>query len=83
MLERVKQEAVLDADVEVNFGVMAEEVLSWELVMTGDDLQEQTQQVNEALSGLSGVLTQISSQLERHHSNEEYARLSHTVPGTL
>ena len=79
VLERVKQEAVLDADVEVNFGVMAEEVLSWELVMTGDDLQEQTQQVNEALSGLSGVLTQISSQLERHHGNEE----SHTVPGTL
>ena len=75
VLEHVKQEAVLDADVEVNFGVMAEEVLSWELVMTGDDLQEQTQQVNEALSGLSGVLTQISSQLERHHGNEEYARL--------
>lgn len=75
VLERVKQEAVLDADVDMDFDVMAEEVLSWELVMAGDDLQELTQQVNNALGGLNEVLTQICSQLERHHSNEEFARL--------
>ena len=75
VLERVKQEAVLDADVDADFDVMAEEVLSWELMMTGDDLQELTQQVNNALGGLSDVLMQISSQLSRHHKDEEYARL--------
>lgn len=75
VLERVKQEAVLDVDVDVDFGVMAEEVLSWELAMTGDNLLELTQQVNEALGGLSSVLTQVSSQLERRHKDEAYARL--------
>ena len=75
VLERVKQEAVLDVDVDVDFDVMAEEVLSWELVMTGDDLQENIQLGNDALGGLSDVLTQISSQLERRHKDEEYARL--------
>ena len=75
VLERVKQEAVLDVDVDVDFDVMAEDVLSWELVMTSDDLQENIQLGNDALSGLSDVLTQISSQLERRHKDEEYARL--------
>ena len=75
VLEHVRQEAVLDADVDVDFDVMAEEVLSWELVATRDDLLEQTQQVNEALGGLSDVLTQISSQLERRHKDEAYIRL--------
>ena len=65
VLERVKQEAVLDVDVDVDFDVMAEEVLSWELVMTGDDLQENIQLGNDALGGL----------LERRHKDEEYARL--------
>ena len=69
VLERVKQEAVLDADVDADFDVMADEVLSWELMMTGDDLQELTQQVNDALGGLSDVLMQISSQLSRHHKD--------------
>ena len=31
VLERVRQEPVLDADVDVDFDVLAEEVLSWEL----------------------------------------------------
>ena len=75
VLEHVRQEAVLDADVDVDFDVMAEEVLSWELVATRDDLLEQTQQVNEVLGGLSDVLTQISSQLERRHKDEAYIRL--------
>ena len=75
VLDRVSQEAVLDADVDADFDVMSEEVLSWELTIKNDDLQEPTQQVNDALGGLSDVLTQIGSQLSRHHSNEEYARL--------
>ena len=75
VLERVKQEAVLDVDVDTDFDVMAEEVLSWELVMTGDDLQELTQQVNNALGGLNDVLTQICSQLERRHKDEEYVKV--------
>lgn len=75
VLERVKQEPVLDVDVDVDFDALAEEVLSWELVMTGDDLQEPVQQVNEALGVLSSTLTQISSQLERRHKDEAYVRL--------
>ena len=75
VLERVKQEAVLDADVDVDFDVLAEEVLSWELVTTKEDLQENTQLVNDALGGLNDVLTQISSQLERRHKDDEYTRL--------
>ena len=82
VLERVKQEAVLDVDVDVDFDVMAEEVLSWELVMTKEDLQENTQLVNDALGMLSDVLTQISSQLERRHKDEEYAKLRYLNSGT-
>ena len=75
VLERVKQEAVLDADVDIDYDMMADAVLAYELEMTGDDLQELTQQVNDALGALSEVLTQISSQLERRHKDEAYARL--------
>ena len=75
VLERVKQGAVLDADVDVDFDVVAEEVLSWELATTKEDLLENTQLVNDALGGLSEVLMQISSQLARRHKDEEYARL--------
>ena len=71
VLERVRQEAVLDADVDADFDVMAEEVLSWELTIKNDALQEPTQQVNDALGGLSDVLTQIGSQLSRRHKDEE------------
>ena len=67
VLERVKQEAVLDVDVDVDFDVLAEEVLSWELVTTREDLLENTQLTNDALGGLNDVLTQISSQLGRRH----------------
>lgn len=75
VLDRVSQEAVLDADVDADFDVMSEEVLSWELTIKNDDLQELTQQVNDALGGLSNVLSQIGSQLSRRHKDEEYARL--------
>ena len=75
VLERVRQEAALDVDVDVDFDVLAEEVLSWELVVPGGGLEELTQQVNDALGGLNDVLTQISIQLERRHKDEAYARL--------
>ena len=75
VLERVRQEAALDVDVDVDFDVLAEEVLSWELVLPGGGLEELTQQVNDALGGLNDVLTQISIQLERRHKDEAYARL--------
>ena len=51
VLERVKQEPVLDADVDVDFDALAEEVLSWELVATKEELLENTQMVNDALGG--------------------------------
>ena len=47
---------LLDTDVDADFDVMSEEVLSWELTIKNDDLQELTQQVNDALGGLSNVL---------------------------
>ena len=75
VLERVKQEAVLDVDVDVDFDVLAEEVLSWELVTTREDLLENTQLTNDALGGLNDVLTQISSQLGRRHKDDAYVRL--------
>ncbi len=75
VLERVRHEAVLDVDADTDFDQLAEEVLSWELTVAGDDLQELTQQVNSALGSLSDVLAQISSQLDRRHKDEEYARL--------
>ena len=75
VLERVRHEAVLDVDADTDFDQLAEEVLSWELTVSGDDLQELTQQVNSALGSLSDVLAQISSQLDRRHKDEEYARL--------
>ena len=75
VLERVRHEAVLDVDADTDFDQLAEEVLSWELTVAGDDLQELTLQVNSALGSLSDVLAEISSQLDRRHKDEEYARL--------
>ena len=75
VLERVRHEAVLDVDADTDFDQLAEEVLSWELTVAGDDLQELTLQVNSALGSLSDMLAQISSQLDRRHKDEEYARL--------
>ena len=48
VLDRVSQEAVLDADVDADFDVMSEEVLSWELTIKNDDLQEAAVRAGEA-----------------------------------
>lgn len=75
VLQRVSQEAALDVDVDVNYAEQAEQVMTWELMPVNDDLQEQTEQVNDAIGALSGVLTQIDQQLSRRHKDEEYARV--------
>ncbi len=75
VLERVKKEAVLDVDVDTDYQELGEQLLAMKLEGMDSGLQEQTQEVNEALDGLSDVLTQISSQLRRRHKDEEYVRL--------
>ena len=76
VLARVSQEVVLDADVDIDYAELSEEVLAKELPeRTEEAIREQTHLVNEALGGLSDVLMQISSQLERRHKDEAYARL--------
>lgn len=73
VLERVKQEAVLDADLDIDYDAMAEEVLAQEL--ENNTTETLLCDLNDALGALSDVLTQIASQLDRHHCNEEFARL--------
>ena len=75
VLQRVSQEAVLDVDVDIDFAELAEQVMSWELSPLNPDLQEPTEQVNDALGALNEVLSQIDDQLSRRHKDEEYARL--------
>ena len=79
VLARVSQEVVLDADVDIDYAELSEEVLAKELPeRTEEAIREQTHLVNEALGGLSGVLVQIADQLERRHKDEEYAKLYET-----
>ena len=76
VLARVSQEAVIDADVDVDYGAMSEQVLLMEMPEYGDDeVRHQTALVNDALGGLSSVLGLIADQLERRHKDEEYERL--------
>ena len=78
VLDVVSHEAVLDADAEVDYAELAEQVLAVELqecVDAGESVCEQTRLVNEALGVLNSVLVQIPEQLERHHKEEEYERL--------
>jgi hypothetical protein len=75
VLERVRQEAVLDADTDIDYTEMGERVQAMVLTSSDDDLQEATQGVNDALATLSDVLLKIAVQLTRHRNNDEYARL--------
>lgn len=75
VVQRVSQEAALDVDVDTDFAELAEQVMSAELMPLNPDLQEQTEQVNDALGELSSVLAEIATQLERKHKDEEYARV--------
>ena len=75
VLQRVKQEAVVDADVDVNYAEISEQMQAQELLAVDDDLQEQTILVNDALRNLGDVLGQIDAQLGRRHKDEEFERL--------
>ena len=78
VLEVVRREAVLDADVDINYVEMAEAVLTWELDERegqNEEMRELTKKANEALGELSNTLQQIDGQLKRHHKDEEYVRL--------
>ena len=78
VLTRVSQEAVLDADADVDYGELAEEVLAMEMdegAEQDESVGEQVVLVNEAIAALSSMLAQIAEQLERRHRDEEYERL--------
>ena len=78
VLEVVRREAVLDADVDIDYAEMAEAVLAWELDERegqNEEMCELTQKANEALGVLGNTLQQIDEQLKRHHKDEEYVRL--------
>ena len=78
VLEVVRREAVLDADVDIDYAEMAEAVLAWELDERegqNEEMCELTQKANEALGVLGNTLMQIDEQLKRHHKDEEYVRL--------
>ena len=75
VLEVVSHDVVLDADTEIDYAEidyaeMAERVLAMELTAPKEELQEDTQLVNEALGVLGCTLRQIADQLMRRHSNE-------------
>jgi len=78
VLQRVSQEAVLDADEDTDYVELAEQVLAMELAESADAEEivgEQTRLVNEALGVLGDTLAEVDKQLSRHHRDEEYARL--------
>ena len=78
VLARVSQEAVLDADADMDYGELAEEVLAMEMdegAEQDESVGEQVVLVNEAIAALSSMLAQIAEQLERRHRDEEYERL--------
>ena len=83
VLQRVSQEAVLDADVDIDYAELSEQVLMLEYEEREDldeAVREQARQVNEGLAALSGVLAEIDGQLERRHKDEEYERLVKAFP---
>lgn len=78
VLDVVSHEAVLDADVDIDYAEVAEQVLAMEFAEDATQepvMAEQKRLANEALSELSRVLTDIDKQLARHHSEPEYTRL--------
>ena len=78
VLDVVSREAVLDADAEVDYAELAEQVLAAEMqerVDADEGVCEQTRLVNETLGVLNSVLVQITEQLERHHKEDEFERL--------
>ena len=75
VLERLRQEAALDVDADIDYSESSEQVMAMELAARGDEADPQRQLINEALGELSNVLLQIDEQLGRRHKDEEYVRL--------
>ena len=78
VLTVVSQEAVLDADADIDYGEEAERVMTMELEPRADHDEAMCENItlaNEALGALSDILSRIADQLLRHHKDEEYARL--------
>ena len=77
VLTKVSHEAVLDADVDIDFNEMSMKVLNAELGPRVSDKPETCQlidDVNESLGELHNVLSKIAEQLERRHKDDEYIR---------
>ncbi len=78
VLRLVSHEAVLDADVNIDYAEESERVLTMELEERQDITDEERDQrtaANAALGELSGVLLEIDGQLNRRHKDEEFVRL--------
>lgn len=78
VLERVRQEATLDVDVDTDYFVLAEQVLTMEMPVpggAGEEVRVQVDLVNEALGALNGAMVEVDEQLNRRHKDEEYACL--------
>ena len=75
VLERVKTEVVMDADADMDYLEVAEQVLASELEPKSDNLCEATEGVNTALGALNGVLLEIGEQLERTYKDADFERL--------
>lgn len=78
VLQRVSQEAVLDADVDIDYEEMSEQVKATGLEQReglDEAVSEQIRLANEGLLMLGDLLAQIDGQLKRRHKDEEFARL--------
>lgn len=77
MLERVSRDIVLDAEAEDYRGLaeLMGALRGVTLQKAEAEEEEACRQLDETLAALAEVLAQIADQLERRHTNEEYARL--------
>ena len=76
VLARARVEVLIDADRDIDYGAEGQRVM--ELLLTPDAKDdaatvEAVERVNEALRGLSQVLTDIMTQLGRRYKDEDYA----------
>ena len=77
VLEVVNHEALLTADVDIDFVERAESVgqLRYDDQREKADNQEPCRQLNEALDALAAVLNDIAAQIIRRHTDQEYERM--------
>ena len=78
LLDKLTHEALLDADIDIDYAQLAEQVLSMDVPHPANGDEEMVQNaelVHNAISTLNGVLENIAQQLERRHKDDEYERL--------